>query len=100
MTIRRKDHEPFRAYLGGIFLLSKITLTFTKVPLEGKVGLSEGDQLVLLVGDVKYLGSRGEPAFHMDIVDKNGIHRRGEFITPAEDPTIGRWVKGLQTGNG
>jgi hypothetical protein len=110
ITNSREDNEPLSSYLGSVCTLRKITLKFTKLPLDGKTGLSDEDHLALFVGELTIIGSRGEPAFRKDvqvkpafdkdIQVKKGFVRRGGFIDPDDDPAIARWVNGLRTGNG
>jgi hypothetical protein len=100
ITNSQKDHDPLTSYLGSVCTIRKITLIFTKVPLEGTIGLSKEDRLVLLVGEVTINGPRGEPAFRMDVKDKKGLQKRVDPIFPEQNPAIGRWVNGLRTGNG
>jgi hypothetical protein len=100
ITNSSKNHEPLTFYLGSVCTIRRVSVIFTKVPLEGKIGLEEKESLILVVREVQVHGARGEPAFRMDVTDKKGVQKRGDFISPHDDPAIGRWVNGLRTGNG
>jgi hypothetical protein len=99
-SITNSPHEPLTSYLGSVCTIRGITVCFTNVPLDGKKGLEKEESLFLLVREVKIIGSRGEPAFRMDVKDNKGVQKRGDFMSPHNDPAIGRWVNGLRTGNG